>query len=357
MDASHQYIVAEATRSLSLKSEDVHDHKNDALFLGQTILDFEWGVCPVSQNEIAGKSRVLNRCQGTIACFTSPDDSLNVTTEYVKATRAHYVMNDMSALEDFKKRPYIAGWPYMKYYAEVPIHSPSGLTIGTLCVVDNKPREGLDMKGLEILREISEAVMNHLELCVSKIQLNNAERMIHALGGFVQGSDSVRSRWLEAQETRFPEPGQRHLSIAERAKLEFDGYLDTTTVKNDMKPSGPEIATTSPDIFSSIQSDSKSSRPYDAITRKTTSDTLTSEKVGTESSNTTIEVPGHKGNDAENEGTEQSDSLTQLEGLLARATNLIREGIGLDGVVFLDPRSTDGMLLTDTSSTVERSKW
>lgn len=48
MDASHQYIVAEATRSLSLKSEDVHDHADDALFLGQTILDFDWGVCPVS---------------------------------------------------------------------------------------------------------------------------------------------------------------------------------------------------------------------------------------------------------------------------------------------------------------------
>lgn len=240
----------------------------------------------------------------------------------------------------------------MKYYAEVPIHSPTGLTIGTLCVVDNKPREGLDMKGLEILREISEAVMNHLELCVSKIQRNNAERMIHALGGFVQGSDSVRNRWLEAQATRFPEPGQRHLSIAERAKLEFDGYPVATIAKEDMK--SPGSATLSPDIISSAQSDGKSTNPREATTRRTTSDTLTSEKVESETSNTTIEVPGHN---AENEGTEQSDSLTQLEGLLARATNLIREGIGLDGVVFLDPRSTDGMLLTDINPAVERSKW
>lgn len=53
MDASHQYIVAEATRSLSLKSEDVHDHADDALFLGQTILDFDWGVCPVSYMRFA----------------------------------------------------------------------------------------------------------------------------------------------------------------------------------------------------------------------------------------------------------------------------------------------------------------
>jgi signal transduction histidine kinase/ActR/RegA family two-component response regulator len=40
----------------------------------------------------------------------------------------------------------------------------------------------------------------------------------------------------------------------------------------------------------------------------------------------------------------RSDSL---EDMLARATNLIREAIGLDGVLFLDPRSSGGQLLAE----------
>lgn len=79
-------------------------------------------------------------------------------------------MNDMSQLEGYSNRSYIAGWPHMRYYAEVPIHSPNGFIIGSLCVVDNKPRDGLDSKGMRILGEIAEAIMDHLDLCMSKIQ-------------------------------------------------------------------------------------------------------------------------------------------------------------------------------------------
>jgi hypothetical protein len=58
----------------------------------------------------------------------------------------------------------------MRYYAEVPIHSPEGFIIGSLCVVDNKAREGLDSKGMRVLEEVAETIMDHLELCTSKIQ-------------------------------------------------------------------------------------------------------------------------------------------------------------------------------------------
>lgn len=57
----------------------------------------------------------------------------------------------------------------MQLNSDVPIHSPSGLTIRSLCVFDNKPREGLDMAGIEALNEISHAAMDHLELVMSKV--------------------------------------------------------------------------------------------------------------------------------------------------------------------------------------------
>lgn len=71
IDNTKQYIVAEATQTISLVSEDVYEKENDELSFGQTVLDFKTGVCP-----------------GTIACFTSPDSSLDVASAYIKASRS-----------------------------------------------------------------------------------------------------------------------------------------------------------------------------------------------------------------------------------------------------------------------------
>lgn len=359
-----QYIVAEATRTVSLKDEDVHDNgEDDAIFLGQCIIDFEWGVCP-----------------GTIACFTSTDGSLDVSAPFVKASRSYYVMNDMSVLEHYKDRPYIAGWPYMKYYAEVPIHSPSGLTIGILCVVDNKAKDGLDLKGLAILREISEVVMNHLELCVNRIQRNNAEKMIQALGKFVEGKESVREWWIQAQATRVPEPGLQHLSVEKRADIELGevnptidsvlGISDDTilhsesdhtaqvleTLKSQLEAtvtsyfdpalsshggsSSPEAPALSEGSI--VEKSMKSISPGTTVTSQDLAPSL-SDLTGAGTRRSSIQFPLHH--------------LSDLEKMLFRATNLIREGISLDGIVLFDPRSADGQLLTDFDISGEKVTW
>jgi hypothetical protein len=71
LDRSNQYILAEATQTVSLTSEDVHEHEDDALSFGQCVIDFHTGVCP-----------------GTLANFTAEDDSLDLATDYVKASRS-----------------------------------------------------------------------------------------------------------------------------------------------------------------------------------------------------------------------------------------------------------------------------
>jgi signal transduction histidine kinase len=341
--------------SVSLKDEDAHD-KGDDIYLGQCTISFEWGVCP-----------------GTIACFTSTDGSLDVNSRYVKATRSYYVMNDMSALEGFKDRPYIAGWPYMKYYAEVPIHSPSGLTIGTLCVVDDKARDGLDLKGLSILREVSEVIMNHLELCVNRIHRNNAEKMIQALGKFVEGKDSVREWWIEAQASRIAEPGLQHLSVEKRADIELgsrkesassiDGVVSMSEVRqtqgleklksqsgsNGYFDSAPHFS--APTVSSSQSdrrmSDESSEMPISPGTAITSPDLATS----------AMATPGAELQNPSTVNEDPSDELSDLDKMLNRATNLIREGIGLDGVVLFDPRSSDGQLLTDFNFSGEKVAW
>jgi signal transduction histidine kinase len=364
MTSEYQYIIAESTRTISLKSEDVHDGPDDAIFVGQMVVSFKDGVCP-----------------GTLACFTATDNSKDVYQEWLKTSRSYYVMNDMSMLEEYKTRPWVAGWPYMKYYAEVPIRSPSGFTIGTLCVLDNRRKEGLDLKGLAILEEISYCVMDHLELCICRIQRNNAERMIQALGQFVEGKPSVRQWWMEAQASRGVEPGLKHLSIEKRAEIELGtskGSLSTTgNVVEPQKLLGPpklssEIETL--DVLQENVSPRRDSEGQISRLESTTSEVLlfpdASIEGSTKGSSSATTAPSSNSaqaltnlNDAASGGDSVSGknlaphSQAQLESMLSRATNLIREGIGLDGVSFLDPRSSDGLLLTEQNPLSEQGSW
>ncbi|MCU1519022.1 MAG: serine/threonine protein kinase, partial [Pseudarthrobacter sp.] len=57
----------------------------------------------------------------------------------------------------------VAGEAGMQFYAGVPLRTPDGYNLGTLCVLDTEPREfsGDDTRTLEHLAAI---VMNDLEL-------------------------------------------------------------------------------------------------------------------------------------------------------------------------------------------------
>ncbi|MCJ1387585.1 hypothetical protein MMC18_000428 [Xylographa bjoerkii] len=363
MDNEHQYVLAEATRTVSLNSEDVHDGgDDDAVYVGATTLDLVWGVCP-----------------STIRLFTSTDGSLDIDSEYVKATESYYIMNDLSMVPGFEDRPYVAGWPYMRYYAEVPIHSPSGLTIGSFCVIDNKPRAGLDKKGLKVLEEIADSIMDHLELVMCKQQRERAERMIQGLGLFVEGRASLREWWIKSsKDSRSIDSSQRLMTLEERADIEFghgtrslaekprlanigttgsssDELTTLASCANISKPGmqiGVPRSITNSISASSQQDISKSGTQrmlFGAVISRDASDHLRhsptstlsppiitsvdkhDEVVPEEQNPPQAEIPS-----SESGATGRSKISTDLEDMLSRATNLIREAIGLEGAIYYD---------------------
>ncbi|KAB8291854.1 hypothetical protein EYC80_006636 [Monilinia laxa] len=117
--------------------------------------------------------------------FTPTITEGNVKNALVTADQIKYVMNDLPVIKKYKSRPCIAGWPDMRFYAEVPIYSPEKHVIETYCVVDNKPRyEGLSDEGFTILNEIATAIMSHLQLIEKQNHLVRGEKMAKGLGLF-----------------------------------------------------------------------------------------------------------------------------------------------------------------------------
>ncbi|TVY88039.1 Hybrid signal transduction histidine kinase B, partial [Lachnellula willkommii] len=302
----NQFILAEATRSVSLYSQEQCD-EGDEVYLGPRVLDTIWGVCP-----------------NTIQVFTAQDDSLDVATSSVIANRECYVMNDMSTMDSFKDRPYCIGWPYMKFYAEVPIHSPSGHVIGTYCVVDNKPRDGLSKKGLGILNEISSAIMKHLELVQMQQNLQRAGRMVNGLNLFVEGKGAPQEfgrnkandlNSLQARPPMHPTGSAQTLTTTsdrqESAQNSTDSMANTAIVSNHNL--SENVAQTTRSASSASATDFTTHSPFSSgpgtRERKLSSDSI---------------------------ATFQEISSGAMKHLFSRASYTIRKALDLDGVMFID---------------------
>ncbi len=81
------------------------------------------------------------------------------------AIRQQNLFEICNATEDerFVKNPFVAESPRIRFYAGVPLVSPEGFPIGTLHVLDQKPRE-LTEDHREVLQVFARDIMAHLNL-------------------------------------------------------------------------------------------------------------------------------------------------------------------------------------------------
>lgn len=68
------------------------------------------------------------------------------------------------ALEDarFHDNPLVTGPPFIRFYCGAPLVLPSGMVVGTLCVIDSKPR-GMDKLDIAILGSVRDLVLTELQ--------------------------------------------------------------------------------------------------------------------------------------------------------------------------------------------------
>lgn len=76
---------------------------------------------------------------------------------------APFVINDANSDDRFAESPLVTGDPGISFYAGVPIKTPDGQNIGTLCAVDTIPRE-IDSAQIAILQDLARLVTDSLEL-------------------------------------------------------------------------------------------------------------------------------------------------------------------------------------------------
>jgi diguanylate cyclase (GGDEF)-like protein len=73
------------------------------------------------------------------------------------------VVPDARADERFRSNPLVFADPHIRFYAGAPLQTPEGHNLGTLCVIDRKPRD-LSPEQRELLHRLAQLAMRELEL-------------------------------------------------------------------------------------------------------------------------------------------------------------------------------------------------
>ncbi|KAG9659958.1 hypothetical protein KCU64_g3516, partial [Aureobasidium melanogenum] len=177
IDSKHQYILAEATRTLSLV-DDTRHAEGDALWLGTTSLAREDAIC---------------QCSFTRQYTVQDDEGHTIT-----ATAA--VMPDCRLDPDYKDKPYVVQEPGVRFYAGVPIRSRSGHNIGVYAVSHDGPRDPLTYDELRFMQDIAVAVMDHLEWARDRVDRYKGERIVRGMADFIEGAPSMRAMKKESDK-------------------------------------------------------------------------------------------------------------------------------------------------------------
>jgi GAF domain-containing protein len=74
------------------------------------------------------------------------------------------IIPDATKDERFHDNPLTTNDPNVVFYAGTPLNTKDGYSLGTLCVIDNKPREGLTESQQELLRALANQVISQFEL-------------------------------------------------------------------------------------------------------------------------------------------------------------------------------------------------
>lgn len=100
-----------------------------------------------------------------------------------------FTVKDSRLDERFHDNPLVIGDPHVIFYTGVPLVNTEGLALGTLCVIDDKPKE-LNKEQLHSLKALSNQVVSLFELRKSKMLLerltNDLENRNKELEKFAQ---------------------------------------------------------------------------------------------------------------------------------------------------------------------------
>ena len=202
IDGINQYILVEATQSSHLRSDRLYNDGDQGLIFGRKTLARSLGIC--------GKALDILALLWESRRMPAPPP---------------LIIDDVVVDERFRNRPFVASHPSVRFFAAMPISIRSGFYIGTISVMDDRPRKGLGDEEIKFLGDVGPTIMAHLEMNrVSEAQ-RRSEKMIKGLGVFMEGGTDLHDWWLEVgnNQPRHGVPDGSNMEVKKEGEL--DGHV------------------------------------------------------------------------------------------------------------------------------------
>ncbi|WP_331010076.1 GAF domain-containing protein [Sphingomonas sp.] len=151
----------EAIRLATLKSYDIMDTPNEAEFdeiVAEAVVAMNTPIALISL--VDGNRQWFKARIGLDQSET--DRSLSFCAHAIAGAEI-FTVEDATHDPRFQHNPLVTGDPGIRFYAGAPLTAANGMRIGTLCVIDRKPRPPLDMEEARQLSCLAERAMTALE--------------------------------------------------------------------------------------------------------------------------------------------------------------------------------------------------
>ncbi len=173
----------EVARLAALDEYKILDTEAEAAFDAVTALVGDLLGVPIALISIVDENRQWFKSRYGLA---APETTRNISF------CGHVVGGDtdltvVDAFQDgrFSDNPLVTGDPHVRFYAGVPLRTPEGFVLGTLCAIDHKPRT-LSGAQEKILAALARQVVSLLELRRKSIVVETQAKAIHNLARFFE---------------------------------------------------------------------------------------------------------------------------------------------------------------------------
>lgn len=149
--------INEAQRQLQVTQLCRLDSTPDDVFEQIVAMTAEYFNAPIALISIVDEQRQWFSARvGLTAQETPRRDSF---CAYAILANEPFQVLDATQDPRFSDNPLVTGQPGIRFYAGVPLVTPEGLGLGSLCVIDTKPRGALSSHELSMLRHLAKLTM------------------------------------------------------------------------------------------------------------------------------------------------------------------------------------------------------
>ena len=133
-----------------------------------------------------------------------------------------YLMEDAIKDSQTATNPYVSGQCGLRFYAAAPLKVKGGYNIGTLCIVDRKPRQ-FEESQKEVLHDLAEILINQIEFrLATKIAAEQQNQLLNIAVHDLRNPLTTIPLWIDL----IKEEKRNHTAV-----IEMSGYIKKAAVK------------------------------------------------------------------------------------------------------------------------------